>query len=86
MRATIGRLVAGLIAIFCAFHGPYNEVVYVNSEDVVSILPDGEKLGGGAPTLVVMTSGSLYVQESVETVVARLRNAKEAVRPIGDDK
>jgi hypothetical protein len=84
--AIIGRLFAVLIAIFCALTGPDDETVYVQPNDVVSIRPHGERFGGGAPTVVITTNGTLYVKESVETVVAKLRGAIEAVKPIGDDK
>jgi hypothetical protein len=75
-----------LWAIFCALTGPDGETVYVAPDSVVSIRGHGRALGGNADTVVTTTEGTIYVKETVATVIARLRGAKEAVKPIGDDK
>jgi hypothetical protein len=86
-RYNIGGIVAAiLIAIFCSLTGPDGDSVFVAPGSVVSVRGHGEQLGGKAQTVITTTNGVFYVRESVATVIARLRSAKEAEKPIGDDK
>lgn len=77
-------IVAWLIAVFCALTGPDNHTIYVSPKDVVTVF--SEPGVGKAPTAVVTGNGTWFVQESVETVIARLRGATAAEKVNGDDK
>lgn len=84
-RYNIGGIVAAiLIAVFCALTGPDGAPVYIAPGNVDAVI--AEPGVGRAPTAVIMGNGTVYVQEDVATVIARLRGAREAEKTIGDDK
>jgi hypothetical protein len=74
-----------LWAVFCGFTGPDGSNVYVAPGSVVMVRGDGLKLGGSADTIIVTLEGVVYVRETVATVIARLRSAPDAEKPIGKD-
>jgi hypothetical protein len=78
-----GGIIAALIAAFIGLTGPKGNQIYVAPSQVVAVLNNPGI--GGAPTEILTVSGPLYVQESPETVMARIRSEPSASRASESD-
>jgi hypothetical protein len=80
----VRKLIACFILIFVALTGPSDNIIYVKPESITTVLTI-EGANPGAPTAVVTSNGVIYVKETPEQVLAKIKGAKEAEKPIGHD-
>jgi hypothetical protein len=78
-----GGIIAALIAVFIGLTSPKGSQIYVAPDQVIAVFSNPGV--GAAPTEVLTQYGPLYVQESPETVIARMRDAPHASRPNESD-